>query len=205
MDGWALWCETTVDHLVNALHTLLPRHGYQVVLRDPKHVLELFTHPGGTLILAAAALPNRGLADTIHARVGGNARYLELRLEDASVSGTRTELASGATEDIDTEALELLHDWNEGETRKFRSEAYQPLVEALLALDSKDRPNRAIGYTTTVSPRVDALLRAIRAGATWERTTLGDRPAIRVKGPQGAQISVLTDDEEAAFRRGVKR
>lgn len=50
-----------------------------------------------------------------------------------------------------------------------------------------------------MSPRVAELVRQVRAGSRWERTTVDKQSAIRITGADGTQTTVLTDDEEFQF------
>lgn len=195
MDGWALWCAANVDTVATALHAVLVRHGFACPSPAPRDArrAQFFRHSGGTLLLLQGELPDPAIARAIAGRVGCESRYLELRLEDTSVSGTLTELPGGAMQDIDDLAREILHDWNEGE--KYRSESYQNLVEAVLDLEFVDEPIKTVRFVPTASPRIAGLMRAVRGGARWEHMELGGQPAIRVTGPSGTQLSVLSPSE----------
>ena len=46
-------------------------------------------------------------------------------------------------------------------------------------------------------------MRQIQNGGRWERTTIGGQSAIRVSGPSGTQISVLTPAEEAELLAAI--
>jgi len=201
--GWALSTTTDRKTLEPLVESLFVARGHERVKGYDRGAItvELRSHAEGTLLLVDE-LSNRTMADVITAKLGSATLYLELRLEDTSVEGIRVELPTGATEDIDDEALELLNDWNEGEDRKFISEAFDGLVEALLDVGDTKKPV-VLAFKSTGSPRVAGLVSTIREGGTWERTTIANQPAIRVKGPAGSQISVLTPAEEAEFLAAV--
>lgn len=201
MEGWALWTAAGRDVVEGAFRDALDAHGFQLLApaaagRASTSRAQLFRHAAGTLLLLEYEIPNLALARDVTSRLGMPAHYLELRLEDRAVAGRITELPDGASEDVDDAAYEILNDWNEGEDRKFRSEAFPGLVEALFDLPEGRAPT-VVTFASSTSPRVAALVRMIRNGGRWERTTIGTQPAIRVIGAEGSQISVLSPAEES--------
>jgi hypothetical protein len=197
MQGWALATTATLEELEAALRATLAANGFEIVSGKtrPAQWVALFAHRDEALA-CVYDVPSLTLARKLHAQLGRPARYLEMNYQDASVSATLTELPDGPSEDLDEYALEILNDWNEGEDRKFISEGYEPLVLALLEFPDLE-PARTLRFASTASPRVAQLVRAIQDGATWERTEMSGRPAIRIRGADGARIAVLSPEEDA--------
>jgi hypothetical protein len=202
MDGWALWCDAAVTQLADALRETL---GAQSTVRVvPGHtgraaIARVWACETGALLIIYEP-PNPALARSIAQRIGSATQYLELRLEDTEVYATRYVPAGGAGEDLEETAREILHDWYDGDPKKYLSESYDGLVEALLDLDGNATDTEAdhtIWYEPNVSSRVAVLLRDLRNGGRWERTTIAGQAAIRVSGPSGTHISVLSPAEEA--------
>ncbi len=203
MDGWALWCQATVTTLGRAVRDSL---GAQATVRVvPGHtarstlVRMWACEPGALLIVSA--LPNAALATDIAKRLGVQTHYLELRLEDTAVHATRCELPHGSDDDLDDTAREILDDWHDG-AKKYRSESFDGLVEALLDIKGNVTDSDAdqeLRFEPNVSARVGVLLRDLQNGGRWERVTVGGQAAIRVSGPNGTHISVLSPVEESEF------
>lgn len=189
MQGWA--------ELATALRATLTASGFHVVGDDDRRaqLVHLFAH-GGEAVACVYDVASIVFARKLHEQLARPARYLEMNYQDASVSAMLTELPDGPSENLDELALEILDDWNEGEDRKLISEGYELLVLTLLEFPDP-RPAKTLRFASTASPRVAQLVRSIESGATWERTELSGRPAIRVHGTDGARIAVLTPDEEA--------
>jgi hypothetical protein len=207
MLGWTLETRASAKALAAAMRTELEKRGFQVgkMAATDGTTARVFSSSGGSIVMVEYGRPDPSLARAIVAVVGGTARFLEVTLEDTKVSATLTHLPEGGTEDLDDTAFEILHDWNEGERRKFRSEAFAPLSECLLGLDgvTDGKPVAVITFRSTASSRVAMLLLAVANGATWERISMSGQSAIRVKGATGTQISVLKPDEEAEFLSAV--
>ena len=202
MDGWALWCEPTVTQLADAMRDAL---GAQSVVRIvPDHtarasLVRMWACESGALLIVYE-LPNAALAAAITKRLGIVTQYLELRLEDTAVYATRCQLPEGTDDDLDETAREILHDWHDGAPKKYRSESYDGLAEALLDVDGNVTDNEAdhvLWFEPNVSARVAVLLRDLNNGGRWERVTIAGQAAIRVSGPNGTHISVLSPAEEA--------
>ena len=205
MDGWALAASCTPQELADLLRDAVTTRGLRVIKDYTKAsvVAQVFRHDEGAHVIVHG-VPNIAVARAITDALGADTSYLELRLEDTAVSATLTELPGGATEDLDEDAYEILTDWNDGEDRKFYSESYDDLVRALLDLDGCARKATAkLCFESTTSGRVANLVRQIQNGGRWERTTIGGQSAIRVSGPSGTQISVLTPAEEAELLAAI--
>jgi len=56
---------------------------------------------------------------------------------------------------------------------------------------------------TELTPRVAELVRQIRAGSRWERTTVDNQRAIRLTSSGGTETIALTDDEEFEFLAAI--
>lgn len=200
-EGWALATTADSKQLQILVEGELVAAGFEQLDKTASRALmvQLIPHPEGTLLLVHEPA-NVTLARTLTTKLATEANYLELRLEDTTVSGIRTKLPDGTPEDVDEEALSILNDWNEGEDRKFYSECFDDLVAALLDVEDTGEPvtleymRRGAG-----SPSVATLLRAIEAGGTWARALLDNKPAIKITNADGSQITALTPDEYTEF------
>lgn len=56
---------------------------------------------------------------------------------------------------------------------------------------------------TPMSPQVAELVRQIKSGHRWERTTVDNQRAIRLTGSGGTQTVVLSEAEELEFLAAI--
>lgn len=210
MDGWALWSDVSVTQLTGAVREALSAQSTVRIV--PGHtaratIARVWACESGALLIVYEPA-NAALAHTITQRLLSTTQYLELRLEDVAVYATRFQLPDGASEDLDETAREILHDWYDGNPKKYLSESYDGLAEALLDINGSATDNEAdqvIWFEPNVSSRVAVLLRDLNHGGRWERVTVAGQAAIRVSGPNGTHISVLSPAEESEFLGALEK
>lgn len=162
----------------------------------------------GTLVLSSAA-GGLGIAQALSRAAKLAATYAEIELTDRTVKAASRAITDVGTSDVvrdhDEEASELCSQWFEG--KKFRPEAALDLAAVFVDLEDgcpkKGRVDLVFDRSSGGGARVQSLVDAVRAGATWEKTTIGGRPAVRIKDASGTRISVVDEDELAAFERDI--
>ncbi|HWB80848.1 MAG TPA: hypothetical protein VG755_38060 [Nannocystaceae bacterium] len=157
------------------------------------------------VVVTGRSIAGPELAAELSRTLASAGRYAEVDLEDTSVAASAYDIAADGTrsadEDLDELVQELCNEWFED--RKYLAEAHYDLVGACLGLDRDLPDGHELVLRRVGGKRVGALLDAIRAGAQWERTSVGGRAAVRVVEATGSRISVLTEDELAEFLAGV--
>lgn len=161
----------------------------------------------GTLVLSSAA-GGLGIAQALSRATKLAASYAEIELTDRTVSAASRAITDVGTSDgkrdRNEEASELCTEWFEG--KKFRPEAALDLAAVFVDLEDGCPKRGRIDLVfdrVGGGGRVQSLVDAVRAGATWEKTTIGGRPAVRIKDAAGTRISVVDDEELAAFERDI--
>jgi hypothetical protein len=162
---------------------------------------------GGTLISSWGAIAGDEIAAALSRSFSIGGRYVEVELQDREVTAIARDVSTdgtlGPSEDLDEEASETCEEWFEG--KKYRSEAADDLVAIFLGLDDgMPTGGQEHAFVSSGRARVHALLEAVREGATWEKTTIEGRDALRVKDAAGTRISVLSADEIAQFESALK-
>ncbi len=143
------------------------------------------------------------IARSIARRVGHPGTFCELDLSAGKPRAqTMTIAASGEPSDArdrDAEASELVAAL--ADDKPLALDATIPVLAALLGAATSPQEVARIALRRGRTSRTQALVEAVRAGASWERTELGGRVAIRVRGVDATRISFLEPEELADLER----
>lgn len=136
------------------------------------------------------------------------ARFANVQLSDSEAWATSLAIGAegmpGTAQELDELVRETCEEWHEG--KKYRSESLEPLVGICLEVEGElPDGGTELVYARSGSVRLNALIDAARAGAKWETTQVGGRPAVRVVDAKGSRISVLSPDEMKAFEAALDR
>ena len=126
------------------------------------------------------------------------------RGEDLSASGVTVTGGELEEADLTATAVEILHEWSEGGPVH-----EEELVAGFLAASLLDRdpdafhPAKVLRFKSKRGSRVDEIAIALKAGAAFEWTTVGEREAIRIHQGDGSSRVAALSDEEANTVRAV--
>jgi hypothetical protein len=124
------------------------------------------------------------------------------RGEQLSATGVTVKAGELEEADLTEAATAILHEWSEGAPVHEEELVAGLVAAALLERDPDDfHPAKVLRLKPKRGSRVDELATALRAGATYEWTTVGDRLALRIQqGGGNSRVAALSDEEAAAIR-----
>ena len=141
------------------------------------------------------------IARAIARRVGRDGTFCELDLGGGPPRAQAMSIGPGGepggARDLDAEAREIVSAY--GDDKPLGLDAAHAVMSTLLGASPREVARLAFRRGRT--SRTQALVEAVRAGASWERTELGGRVAIRVRGVDATRISFLEPEELADLER----
>ncbi len=208
---WVWRAATATKQTSKHLIASLSDRGFEPVTGKTraKVALHITLYPdgaGGTLVTANGA-GGLAIAQALSRAMKLDALYAEVDLKERDVTATLRAISSqgalGPAQDRNDAASELCSEWFEG--KKYRPERAVDLAAMFVDLgDGCPAEGNILMFDRVPGrARVQGLIDAVRAGATWEKTTIGDRAAIRIKDAGGTRISALDEAELAEFERGI--
>jgi hypothetical protein len=208
MQTWAWRAVVSPDDVKARVLSVLADRGFAPAkAKGSVHVSIYSDGDKGTLVLGWSP-GGFAIAEALCRAFNVAATYSEVELADKKIAATSRKFGkdgnAGAVKDHADEAEELCETWFEG--KKYRPECADDLVAIFVGVDDgcpKTGTDLAFDRVGG-NARVQALVDAVRAGATWEKTTIGGRKAVRIKDAAGAiRTSVLDDAEFALFERDI--
>lgn len=200
------WCaRARKEDVERELLAIAARRGLERIERatDGAVTLRILRAGLGSVVLGSE-IAGASFARELSVSLAVSGRYAEVDLEDTRASASAHDIDKdgklGAEEDLD----ELVTETCEG--KEYLPAAQDHLVGICLgvAADPGSESTQLV-FARTGSARVRVLLDAVAAGARWDKTAIGGRPAVRIVTQGASRISVLADDEMRAFDEGVAR
>lgn len=205
---WAWRAAVSTDDAKKHVLGVLKERGFGPAKnKGSVHVSIYADGDGGALVLGWSA-GGFATAEALSRALEVAGKFAEVELNDKTVTAMSRTIASdgtaGSVEQHDDEASELCEQWFEG--KKYRNEAADDLVAIFVGCDDgcpKGGTDLAFDRVGG-NARVQSLVDAVRAGATWEKTTMSGRKAVRIKDASGLiRTTVLDDAELALFEKDI--
>jgi hypothetical protein len=204
---WAWRAAVTVERAKKQLLAAMAQRGFVPTTGKAKAHATIYPDGDGGVLVMSWTAGGAAIASTLSRALSASGLYAEIELADRNVSATTRAIAANGAVGSETnrsdEASDLCEEWFEG--KKYRSEAADDLAAMFVDVgDGCPKEGVELAFDRTPgSGRVQSLVDAVTAGATWEKTTMSGKAAIRLKDSSGTRISVLDVAELAAFEREV--